>query len=64
MFCGRDIICYGWSYWVNIGLGNELLMIPNYFLSPEGNAGLILGLHPAIERRYYVTPSLIDWAQN
>ena len=28
------------------------------------NAGLILGLHPANERRRYkVTPSLIGWAQ-
>ena len=30
----------------------------------EANAGLILGLHPAHERRRYkVTPSLIGWAQ-
>ena len=26
-------------------------------------AGLILGLRPANERRYKVTPSLIGWAQ-
>ena len=37
-----------------------------YWAASEwGNAGLILGLRPANERRRYkVTPSLIGWAQS
>ena len=46
-----------------LGIGS---MINDWWLEAytRGNAGLILGLHPANERhRYFVTMSLIGWAQ-
>ena len=55
---GSMPICWG-------GWGPPELVTQNIFPIPwRHNAGLILGLHPANERRRYkVTPSLISWVQ-
>ena len=48
----------------NYGSWTTLTLLGRFFLSGTWLSGLILGLHPAIERRRYkVTPSLIGWAQ-
>ena len=42
---------------------NTYYMYIDFWQKIEAYPGLILGLHPANERRYKVTASLIGWVQ-
>ena len=47
-------------YWIWITMEKSFMKCAHDF---DTSSGLILGLRPANERRYKVTPSLIGWAQ-